>query len=72
MMETFGCLEVEMALKDVWKSVLEEHGALSVTTSGTILMLKLCVTSWALHRQVRRHQTLHKQRYHGINSLINV
>ena len=41
-----------MALKGVWKSALEEHGALSVMISGIALMLKLRVTSWALHKQV--------------------
>ena len=50
-----------MALKDVWKSALEEYGALSVMTTGATLMLKLCVTSWTLHKQVRHHQTLHKR-----------
>ena len=65
-METFGCLKEEMALKDVWKCAVEEYGALSVMTSGITLMLKLCVTSWALHKQVHHHQTLHKQGYHGI------
>ena len=44
-METFSCLEEEMAPKDVWKCALEEYGALSVITNGTTLMLKLCVTS---------------------------
>ena len=53
MTETFGRLEEEMALKDVWKFALEEHGALSVMMTGMMLMLKLCVTSWALHKQVR-------------------
>ena len=53
MMETFGCLEEEMALKGVWKSVVEEYGALSVMISGVTLMLKLYVTSWALHKEVR-------------------
>ena len=62
-METFDCLEEEMALPDVLKSALEEHGALSVMTPGATLMLKLCVTSWALHKQVRRHQALHEQEY---------
>jgi hypothetical protein len=57
-MEILDCLEEEMALQGVWKSALEEHGALSVMTSGTTLMLKLCVTSWALHEQVCHHQTL--------------
>ena len=51
-METFDYLEEEMALKDVWKSAFKEHGALSVMTTGITLMLKLCVTSWALHKQV--------------------
>ena len=59
-METFGCLEEEMATKDVLKSALEEHGALFVMTNGITLMLKLCVISWALHKQVCHHQTLHK------------
>ena len=49
-METFGCLKEIMALPDAWKSALEEHGALSVMMTGTTLMLKLCVTSWALHK----------------------
>ena len=62
-METFGCLEEIMALQDVWKSVLEENGALSVTMTGTTLMLKLCVTSWALHKQVHHHQTLNHKCY---------
>ena len=67
-METFGCLEEEMAPKDVWKCALEEYGALSVIINGTTLMLKLYVTSWALHKQVCHHPTLnHKQGYHGIN-----
>ena len=57
-METFGCLEEIMALQDMWKSVLEENGVLSVMTTGTTLMLKLCVTNWALHKQVHHHQTL--------------
>jgi hypothetical protein len=57
-MEILDCLEEEMVLKDVWKCALEEHGALSVMTSGTTLMVKLCVTSWALHKQVCHHQTL--------------
>ena len=57
-MEIFGCLEEGMALKGVLKSAVEEHGALSVMTTGTTLMLKLCVTSWALHKQVHHHQTL--------------
>ena len=52
-METFDYLEEGMALKGVLKSAMEEHGALSVMTTGTTLMLKLCVISWALHKQVR-------------------
>ena len=55
MTEIFDCLEEEMALKGVWKSVVEEYGALSVMISGVTLMLKLYVTSWALHKEVRRH-----------------
>ena len=51
-METSDYLREEMALKDVWKSVIEEHGALSVTTTGAILMHKLYVISWDLHKQV--------------------
>ena len=53
-----------MAQKDVLKSALMEHGALSVMTTGIILMLKLCVTSWALHKQVHHYQALHKLEYH--------
>ena len=49
-METFDYLEEGMALKGVLKSAMEEHGALSVMTTGTTLMLKLCVISWALHK----------------------
>ena len=64
-METFSCLVEKMAQKDVWKSALEEHGALSVMMTGITLMLKLCVTSWALHKQVHHYQTLYKQfEYH--------
>ena len=52
-MEIFDYLEEGMALKGVLKSAMEELGALSVMMTGTTLMLKLCVTSWALHKQVR-------------------
>lgn len=41
-----------MVLKGGWKFVTEAPGALSVMTSGTTLMLKLCATSWALPAQV--------------------
>ena len=51
-METSDYLREEMALKDVWKSAMEEHGALSVMTTGITLMLKLYVISWDLHKQV--------------------
>ena len=52
-METFGCLEEEMVLKDVWKFVTEVPGALSVMTSGITLMLKLYATSWDFLTQVQ-------------------
>ena len=51
-METSDYLQEEMALKDVWKSAMEGHGALSVMTTGAILMHKLYVISWDLHKQV--------------------
>ena len=51
-METLDCLGEEMVQKDVWNCAMEDHGALSVMTTGTTLMLKLCATSWALHEQV--------------------
>ena len=51
-METSDYLVEEMVLKDVWKFVVEAHGALSVMTTGATLMLKLCVISWDLHQQV--------------------
>ena len=54
-METSGCLEEEMLVQDVWKSAVEEHGALSVTTPGITLMLKLYVISWAMQEEVCRH-----------------
>ena len=51
MMEISDSLE-EILLQDVWKSAVEEHGALSVMTTGMMLTLKLYVISWALHEQV--------------------
>ena len=51
-METFGCLEAEMALKDVWKCAAEVSGALSVEISGMMWMLKLSATSSDFQTQV--------------------
>ena len=51
-METFGCLEAEMALKDMWKCAAEVSGALSVEISGMMWMLKLSVTSLDSQPQV--------------------
>ena len=56
-METLDCLGEEMVQKDVWNCAMEDHGALSVMTTGTTLMLKLCATSWALHEQVCHHHS---------------
>ena len=50
-MEISDSLE-ETLLQDVWNSAEEEHGALSVMTSGMILMLKLYAINWVLHEQV--------------------
>ena len=47
-MEISDSLE-EILLQDVWRSAVEEHGALSVMTTGMMLTLKLYVISWALH-----------------------
>ena len=52
LMETSGCLQVEMALKGDWKFVVVALGELFVMTSLEMLMLKLLVTSWALPAQV--------------------
>ena len=54
-METFGCLEGETLVQDVWKFAVEVNGALSVMTSGITLMLKLYAISWALQEQVCHH-----------------
>jgi hypothetical protein len=51
-METFGCLEAETALKDVWKCAAEVSGALYVEICGMTWMLKLCATSWDSQKQV--------------------
>ena len=51
-METFGCLEAETALKDVWKCAAEVSGALSVEIYGITWMLKLYVISWDFQKQV--------------------
>ena len=40
-MEISDYLREEMLVQDVWKFVMEEHGALSAMTTGTVLMLKL-------------------------------
>ena len=50
-MEISDFLE-EILLQDVWKSAVEENGALSVMTTGMMLMHKLYVISWDLHEQV--------------------
>ena len=47
-MEISDSLE-EILLQDEWRSAVEEHGALSVMTTGMMLMLKLYVIRWALH-----------------------
>ena len=44
--------ETLVLLQDVWKYAVEEHGALSVMTTGMILMLKLYAINWVLHEQV--------------------
>ena len=54
-METFGCLEAEMALKDVWKCAAEATGALSVEICGMTWMQKLCATSLDFRTQVSFH-----------------
>ena len=46
-MEMSGYLMEAMVGKDVWNSAEEMYGALSVMTTGIILMLKLYVISWA-------------------------
>ena len=51
-METFGCLGAEMALKGVWKCATGVCGALSVEICGTMWMLKLSVTSLDSQPQV--------------------
>ena len=49
----------QMARKGEWRSAVVVHGALSVMISGGQLMLKLCVTNWALPTQV--HIAVSKQ-----------
>ena len=51
--------ETLVLLQDVWKYAVEEHGALSVMTSGMILMLKLYAISWVLYEQVKKLPTLY-------------
>ena len=51
-METFDCLEAEMAVKDVWKCAAEVSGALSVEIHGMMWTLKLSVTSLDFQLQV--------------------
>ena len=51
-MEISNYPEEEMLVQDVWKFVVEVHGALSVMTTGITLMLKLYVINWDLHQQV--------------------
>ena len=50
-MEISDYLE-ETLLRHVWRSAVEERGALSVMISGMMLMLKLHAISWDLHEEV--------------------
>ena len=46
-MEMSDYLKEAMVWKDVWNSAEEMYGALSVMTTGIIMMLELYVISWA-------------------------
>ena len=58
LMEIFGCLGAETALKDVWKCAAEVSGVLSVEICGMTWMLKLCATSLGSQKQVSFHNWL--------------
>ena len=51
-METFVWWEVPTNGKVEWRSTCLEHGALSLTLSGAVMMHKLPVASWDTSNQV--------------------
>ena len=51
-MVVFVWLVVRAILREQWRCVIVESGALSVMTAGTVMMLQWSVNSWGSREQV--------------------